>query len=264
MQAKDYKTTDLIKALNNDNPRKISDRQKEALSASLSEFGCVEPVVVNLRTKQIVGGHQRVLEAAKLGIKVLPVVEIDVDNDREMAFNIALNKIKGNWDYAKLGEILAEVGESDFLVTGFDALEVSTIVDRYNSDIAELQSDEEGTLGGGVTASFANKTAEEVVAAANSVVKMQFGQFNAHCTPEAYEAWVEGLIAESTNGRSPAALGAVVAAKLGLGIVEPNEEEEEVSTDFADDSPEIEVEDFTQNNAAMGFDEDGSEEEEEI
>jgi hypothetical protein len=259
MQAKDYKTTDLIKALNNDNPRKISDRQKEALSASLSEFGCVEPVVVNLRTKQIVGGHQRVLEAAKLGLKTLPVVEIDVDNDREMAFNIALNKIKGNWDYAKLGEILAEVQETDFLVTGFDALEVSTIVDRYNSDIAELQSDEEGSLSGGVTASFANKTAEEVVAAANSVVKMQFGQFNAHCTPEAYEAWVEGLIAESTNGRSPAALGAVVAAKLGLGIVEPEEDEED-TTDFADDSPEEAVEDFTKDNPAMGFDEEDEDE----
>jgi hypothetical protein len=261
MQAKDYKTTELIKQLNNDNPRKISDRQKEALAASLTEFGCVEPVVINLRTKQIVGGHQRVMEAAKLGIKSLPVVEIDVDNDREMAFNIALNKISGNWDYAKLGEILAEVQETDFLVTGFDALEVSTIVDRYNSDIAELQSSDDSALGGGVTASFANKTAQEVAELAGSVIKMQFGQFNAHCTPDDYDRWVEGLIRQSPNGRSPAALGAVVAAKLGLGVVEPEDEDED--TDFADDSEEIEVEDFTQDNASIGFDE-GEEGEDEI
>ncbi len=50
------KIADLIP--NAENPRKINAPNKSALAASLEHFGQVEPIVINDRTGQIVGGHQ--------------------------------------------------------------------------------------------------------------------------------------------------------------------------------------------------------------
>ena len=43
------------------NPRVISDEALEGLTVSLMMFGCVEPIIVNVRDDRnvIVGGHQR-------------------------------------------------------------------------------------------------------------------------------------------------------------------------------------------------------------
>ena len=41
------------------NPRKISDDNKESLKNSIEEFGLVDPIIINLKTNNIIGGHQR-------------------------------------------------------------------------------------------------------------------------------------------------------------------------------------------------------------
>ena len=43
------------------NPRVISDEALAGLTKSLTRFGCVEPIIVNIRDDRnvIVGGHQR-------------------------------------------------------------------------------------------------------------------------------------------------------------------------------------------------------------
>jgi len=43
------------------NPRAISDEALEGLRSSIQEFGCVAPIVVNVRTQrlQVIEGHQR-------------------------------------------------------------------------------------------------------------------------------------------------------------------------------------------------------------
>ena len=47
------------------NPRQISDRALSGLRESVTRFGLVQPIIVNERTGNVVGGHQRrkVLEA---------------------------------------------------------------------------------------------------------------------------------------------------------------------------------------------------------
>ena len=40
------------------NPRRISNRDLEALRRSMKFFGTVEPIVVNRRSGHIVGGHR--------------------------------------------------------------------------------------------------------------------------------------------------------------------------------------------------------------
>ncbi len=95
------------------NPRKISDEQMNGLQASLDRWGLVQDIVVNKKTRHIVGGHQRVNALKVNGIKKAPVVWVDIDEDEEKALNIALNSsfISGEFDYDKLPALLDEVHE---------------------------------------------------------------------------------------------------------------------------------------------------------
>lgn len=51
------------------NPRQISTHDFASLERSLKEFDCVEPIVVNRRDKQIIGGHQRFRALVGMGEK---------------------------------------------------------------------------------------------------------------------------------------------------------------------------------------------------
>ena len=51
------KITDIVPARYN--PRKISNEDYNKLSNSINEFGLVDPIIINLSNKHIIGGHQR-------------------------------------------------------------------------------------------------------------------------------------------------------------------------------------------------------------
>ena len=83
------------------NPRLISEHDLEALGNSMKVFGVVEPVVVNRRSGNIVGGHQRVKAAEASGLDSLPVVYVDLDDQGERQLNLALNRISGEFDLGR-------------------------------------------------------------------------------------------------------------------------------------------------------------------
>lgn len=120
------------------NPRKISEDAMTRLRGSLREFGAAEPVVVNLQTGNLVGGHQRV-EAARLeGWMALPVTVVDLPLDKEMALNVALNnpKLAGEYvdeDLAAVFRMIEEHG-GDAALTGFIDAERALISDGWVSD----------------------------------------------------------------------------------------------------------------------------------
>jgi len=121
---------------NERNPRKIKKSELENLKRSIKEFGFQEPVIVNKhksRENVIIGGHQRVKAAAALGMTTVPVVYVDLPKDKEETFNIALNKISGDWDEEKLAIMLKELLErdADISLTGFAEPEVDKLMDRY-------------------------------------------------------------------------------------------------------------------------------------
>jgi ParB-like chromosome segregation protein Spo0J len=60
------------------NPRRISDAQIEALTPSLREYGFVQPVLARREDKTVVGDHQRLVAARRLGYKTVPVTWLDV------------------------------------------------------------------------------------------------------------------------------------------------------------------------------------------
>jgi len=112
----------------NSNPRVMTEQQHQALRTSIKEFGFVEPVVIN-RDNMIIGGHQRVEDAQKVGLKAVPCIRVDLPPRKWKALNLALNRIHGEWDLDKLAPILLELKDfAEIDLTGFQPQEIDTII----------------------------------------------------------------------------------------------------------------------------------------
>lgn len=81
------------------NPRDISPKALEGLRTSIREFGLVEPIIWNKRTRRVVAGHQRVEALKQEGVKSTDVIVVDLPEEREKVLNVALNNphIMGHW-----------------------------------------------------------------------------------------------------------------------------------------------------------------------
>lgn len=134
------------------NPRKDlkpGDSEYEKLKRSLMQFGYVEPVIWNKVTGCVVGGHQRIKVLKELGVNELECVIVELDEEREKALNIALNKISGEWDKDKLALVIADLQGTDFDVslTGFDPAEIDDLFkDSLKDKIHDDEFDVDGEL----------------------------------------------------------------------------------------------------------------------
>jgi len=114
------------------NPRKDlkpGDAEYEKLKRSIEQFGYVEPVIWNKVTGRVVGGHQRLKVLQDMGITEVDCVVVEMDEEKEKALNIALNKISGEWDREKLALLITDLQGTDFDVslTGFDPAEIDDL-----------------------------------------------------------------------------------------------------------------------------------------
>lgn len=137
----------------------------EKLKRSIEQFGNVEPIVWNKRTGNVVGGHQRLTVLKSMGYDSVPCSVVDLDDTDEKLLNIALNKIKGRWDYDKLEEILGDFDHEVATASGFSAEEIAVILAKNEDllgdedDYGEWDSEEGEEIVGGsyvVTLVFAN------------------------------------------------------------------------------------------------------------
>ncbi len=131
------------------NPRKDlkpGDKDYEKLKRSITEFGAVEPVVWNQRSGNVVGGHQRLKILLDMGQTLIDCAVVDLDDQREKALNLALNRITGDWDEGLLAALMADLDAADFDVslTGFDASEIDALMNKfYSAEAAEDDFDAE-------------------------------------------------------------------------------------------------------------------------
>ena len=146
MEIEKIKLTDIVPA--DYNPRHISNEEKKKLENSIDNFGIVEPILINLSNNRIIGGHQRYevlinehmlngefyaeLNLIRMGDIGWIFTETDLhieDEDHEKALNLALNKISGEWDADKLGDLLDELSQNNFNIelTGFEDFEVQEL-----------------------------------------------------------------------------------------------------------------------------------------
>lgn len=118
------------------NPRKISREMLASLKKNITEFGLVDPVIVN-KDMTIIGGHQRFKACLELGFKELPCVVLDLSKSKEKALNLALNKITGDWNKTKLEKLLKEIEEIDLNFTGFNDEDLDKLIKDIMPETAE-------------------------------------------------------------------------------------------------------------------------------
>jgi len=113
------------------NPRRISDEELEVLTRSIQEFGLVDPIIARQEDSTVVGGHQRLLAARRLGLETVPVIFVDLSPEQAKLLNLALNKISGDWDQELLARLLADLSEApdvDIALSGFAEDEIAKLL----------------------------------------------------------------------------------------------------------------------------------------
>ncbi len=149
MQFRKLKIDSLIPAKYN--PRKDlkpGDKEYEKIKNSLTEFGYVDPIIVN-SDLTIIGGHQRWKVLKSLGYTEVDCVVIDIDKTKEKALNVALNKISGEWNEALLAELIKDLQSIDYDVsfTGFEPPEIEELFSNvHDKEIKEDDFDVEDAL----------------------------------------------------------------------------------------------------------------------
>ncbi len=111
------------------NPRRISDEELDALERSIRQFGFVQPVLARKDDQTVIGGHQRLVAARRLGLTTVPVIWLDISREQARVLNLALNKISGSWDEQLLARLLADLGTSvDLSLSGFGEDEIADLL----------------------------------------------------------------------------------------------------------------------------------------
>ena len=113
------------------NPRRISDEELETLTRSIQQFGLVDPIIVRRADLTVIGGHQRLVAARRLGYDAVPVVLVDLSQEQARLLNLALNKIAGTWDQELLARLLKDLSvmpEVDLSLSGFSEDELQKLL----------------------------------------------------------------------------------------------------------------------------------------
>jgi len=124
------------------NPRKISKEMLESLKKSLSEFGIVDPLVIN-KDNQVIGGNQRLKALQDLKIEEVDAVIVDFPKSKEKALNVALNKIAGEFDGELLESFIKGIEPIDLELTGFDNNEIEDLIAQFRIPEEGLTDDDE-------------------------------------------------------------------------------------------------------------------------
>ena len=118
------------------NPRRIDEVELEALTRSIQQFGLVDPIIARREDLRVIGGHQRLVAARRLGLTTVPVIFLDVDESQAHLLNLVLNKIGGTWDQDLLARLLADLqatAAADVTLTGFSNDEVQHLLRRLDA-----------------------------------------------------------------------------------------------------------------------------------
>jgi DNA modification methylase len=123
------------------NARTHSDVQVAQIAASIREFGWTNPILVD-GDSGVIAGHGRLLAANRLGIDIVPVIELTgLSEAQKRALVIADNKLSENagWNSELLGLELGELRDLgfDLSLTGFDELEIAALTNLGTSGLTD-------------------------------------------------------------------------------------------------------------------------------
>jgi 16S rRNA G966 N2-methylase RsmD len=121
------------------NPRTHTRRQIRQIAASITEFGFINPILVD-GADGIIAGHGRVEAAKLLGMSDVPTLRVDHLTPAQVrAYVIADNKLAENagWDRALLALELQELSvhlDFDVTITGFETAEIDLLIRDLDGD----------------------------------------------------------------------------------------------------------------------------------
>jgi ParB-like chromosome segregation protein Spo0J len=138
MEIENWKIDKVMGVFWADNPRSIADDELDRLRLSIREFGLVLPPIFNRKTDKLIGGHQRTLASKLEGLEEIPVLIVDYEESQATALALALNRIKGQWDYDLLTKAVEVLVEEDILeLSGFDEAGLMGILESKMEDEIE-------------------------------------------------------------------------------------------------------------------------------
>lgn len=120
------------------NPRD-NEPAVDAVASSIKNFGFNQPIAIDSKN-EIIAGHTRYKAAKKLDLKEVPCVIIDDLTDEEVrAYRLADNKVaeKATWNKELLAEELADLGNLDMTLFGFDESDFKDDFQEDDFDIEE-------------------------------------------------------------------------------------------------------------------------------
>lgn len=127
------------------NPRKAlkpGDPEYEKLAASIEKHGYIDPIIIN-EDGTIIGGHQRRTVMIDLGYEEADVIIVNLpDKNDEIAANIALNQISGEFEKDALMGLLIQLEGAgyDTMAAGFNTQDLSELFAEV--DLAQEANDD--------------------------------------------------------------------------------------------------------------------------
>jgi len=114
------------------------DDEYQQIKKSIERFGLSEPFVINEVNNHCLSGNNRLTVLKDMGVKEVPCVIVnEPDMNREIALTIALNKIKGKWDWEKLSDMFSTIENEDLEVTGFSGDELERLLSQPDEYIPQ-------------------------------------------------------------------------------------------------------------------------------
>lgn len=112
-----------------ENVRQHSDRNLEAIKASLTKFGQQTPIVVDHRGV-VIAGNARLTAAKQLGWDSIDIIRTTLTGAEATAYAIADNRTAelAQWDHALLVDSLQDLDAEIQAATGFTADEIASMV----------------------------------------------------------------------------------------------------------------------------------------
>ena len=128
------------------NAKKHPKKQIEQVANSIKEFGFNQPIVVD-KNNVIIVGHGRYEAAKLLGLKDVPVIKVDLDEEKAKAYRLADNKLnESEWDMGLAIEELKELSKEMFELTGFDN-DLLLDTDLKDDEVPETPKEPKSKLG---------------------------------------------------------------------------------------------------------------------
>jgi len=112
------------------NPRTLDRRARAKLEKNLRRIGLIQPIVVNLRTNNIIAGHQRIALIDSIENRddyEIDVSVCDLSEEEEKTQNIAMNNqaMMGTWNTGALESLLKDINREALPDTGFDPTDIA-------------------------------------------------------------------------------------------------------------------------------------------